>query len=175
MTITDKRQHPRIDSLNLISYVCIDETDTDVIQGMGRTLNVSEGGILLETHIQIDPKHTLSLTIGLEEDLVDIKGEVAHSKPGEDDNFEQPTAERLAGLGPGCFVQIQRNGRCDWIEITRTEGDEFVGTMHPMLSTPLPANTSENSTSADGQTINKEVRLRKEQITALGCDRYCVC
>ena len=88
MTITDKRQHPRIDSLNLISYVCIDETDTDVIQGMGRTLNVSEGGILLETHIQIDPKHTLSLTIGLEEDLVDIKGEVAHSKPGKDDNFE---------------------------------------------------------------------------------------
>jgi hypothetical protein len=87
MTITDKRQHPRIDSLNLISYVCIDETDTDVIQGMGRTLNVSEGGILLETHIQIDSKHTLSLTIGLEEDLVDIKGEVAHSKPGKDDNF----------------------------------------------------------------------------------------
>jgi len=88
MTTIDKRQHPRIDSLNLISYVCIDETDTGVIQGMGRTLNVSEGGILLETHIQIDPKHTLSLTIGLEEDLVDIKGEVAHSKPGEGDNFE---------------------------------------------------------------------------------------
>ena len=88
MTISNKRQHARIDSLNLISYVCIDETDISVMQGMGRTLNVSEGGILLETHIQIDPKHTLSLTIGLEEDLVDIKGEVAHSKPGKDDNFE---------------------------------------------------------------------------------------
>ncbi len=88
MTAIDKRQHPRIDSLNLISYVCIDETDTGVVQGMGRTLNVSEGGILLETHIQMDSKHTLSLTIGLEEDLVDIKGEVVHSKPGKDDNFE---------------------------------------------------------------------------------------
>ena len=88
MKIIDKRQHPRIDSLNLISYVCIDENNIDVMQGMGRTLNVSEGGILLETHIQIDLKYTLSLTIGLEEDLIEIKGEVAHSKPGKDDNFE---------------------------------------------------------------------------------------
>ena len=88
MTTKERRHHPRISALNLISYNCIDETEQIVAQGMGRTLNVSEGGILLETHIQIDPKHTLSLTIGLEEDLVDIKGEVAHSKPGKDDNFE---------------------------------------------------------------------------------------
>ena len=93
----------------------------------------------------------------------------------EQGHFEQPTAERLAGLGPGCFVQIQGDGRCDWIEITRTENDEFIGTMHPMLSTPLPAVVSSDSTSTVKQTIKKEVRLRKEQITALGCDRYCVC
>ncbi len=88
MTKNDKRYHSRIDSLNLLSYLCIDETDQVVVQGMGRTLNVSEGGILLETHIQIDSEHTVMLTMGLEEELVDIKGKTIHSSPVEDDKFQ---------------------------------------------------------------------------------------
>jgi len=66
----------------------MDESGQVILQGMGRTLNVSEGGILLETHVQIEPKHAVSLTIGLEDDLIDIKGTVVSSKPGEDDKFE---------------------------------------------------------------------------------------
>lgn len=95
----------------------------------------------------------------------------------EQDTFEQPTPERLAGLGAGCFVQIHRNEQCEWVEITRTEGDELVGNLHPALSTPLPTIVPSNVSSGDTQVqaSNKEVRLRKEQITALGCDRYCVC
>ena len=88
MTIIDKRQHPRIDSLNLISYICIDETDTDVIQGMGRTLNVSEDGILLETHVSIDPKYAIELAIGLEDELINIKGSIIYSTPGKNEKFE---------------------------------------------------------------------------------------
>ena len=84
----NKRNHPRTDSLNLISYVCIDEDNNPITQGMGRTLNVSEGGILLETHVQIDSHCTLSLKIGLEDKLIDIKGKVAYSKTGAEGNFE---------------------------------------------------------------------------------------
>jgi len=47
MTSNDKRLHLRIDSLNLLAYSCIDDTGQVVVQGMGRTLNVSQGGILL--------------------------------------------------------------------------------------------------------------------------------
>ena len=47
---------------------------------MGRTLNVSEGGILLETRVPIDENMTVSLTIALEDDLVDFQGKVAHIK-----------------------------------------------------------------------------------------------
>ena len=75
----DKRKHQRIDSLNL-SYVCLDENDNIVKQGMGRTLNVSESGILLETHFAIEMGHSVLLTIGLEEDLLDIKGKPVHIK-----------------------------------------------------------------------------------------------
>ena len=80
----ERRKHPRFESFNLLSYVCLDENNHALDQGMGRTLNVSEGGILLETPNPIDPKHTLVLTIGLKDDMVDIKGKVAHSKTGED-------------------------------------------------------------------------------------------
>jgi hypothetical protein len=77
MNATDKRRHERIESLNL-SYICLDENDNIVKQGMGRTLNLSEAGILLETYFPIEPEHTVLLTIGLREELIDIKARLIH-------------------------------------------------------------------------------------------------
>ncbi|MBW1841539.1 MAG: PilZ domain-containing protein [Deltaproteobacteria bacterium] len=88
MTTRDQRTHHRINSLNLLNYVQFDEDDNAVRQGMGRTLNVSESGILLETHVALDLNAMVLLTIGLEEDLVDVRGEVLHSKPGEEEKYE---------------------------------------------------------------------------------------
>jgi hypothetical protein len=88
MTTKEQRKHKRVGSLNLLNYVRLDENDHEEAQGMGRTLNVSESGILLETHIPIEQKTFVLLTIGLEEELVDIKGEVAHSRPGKEGKFE---------------------------------------------------------------------------------------
>jgi hypothetical protein len=83
----ERRKHPRSDSLSLLSYVCINETNEKVRQGMGRTLNVNEEGMLLETHVPIDPEHIVLLSIGLKSDLVDIKGKVIHKTTGEHDRF----------------------------------------------------------------------------------------
>jgi hypothetical protein len=83
----EKRKHRRIDSLNL-SYVCLDENDRIVKQGMGRTLNVSEAGILLETHFEISPAHRVILSIGFEDDLVDVQGRVAHTHTKADNLYE---------------------------------------------------------------------------------------
>jgi len=55
---------------------------------MGRTLNVSETGILLETHIPIDSQYQVGLTIGFEEDLINIRGKVVYTKAGKDGKFE---------------------------------------------------------------------------------------
>jgi len=88
MVINEKRHHPRINALNLISYSCIDTTDSVVAQGMGRTLNVSEDGILLETHVSIDPKYNIELAIGLEDELINIKGSIIFSTPGKHEKFE---------------------------------------------------------------------------------------
>ena len=88
MVINERRHHTRITALNLISYTCIDETQGIVAQGMGRTLNVSEDGILLETHVTIDPKYTIELAIGLEDELINIKGRIIYSSPGKGEKYE---------------------------------------------------------------------------------------
>ena len=88
MNQDNKRRDQRVKSPNLLAYLCIDEEKNKVIQGMGRTLNVSEGGILLETHVPIDPRHTVLLTIAMEDDLMHFKGKIAHSKERDDGRFE---------------------------------------------------------------------------------------
>jgi c-di-GMP-binding flagellar brake protein YcgR len=88
MSKYNKRRGPRVKSPNLVVYLCIDEEKNKIIQGMGRTLNVSVGGILLETHVPIDPGYTLILTIAMEEDLMHFKGRIAHSREREDGKFE---------------------------------------------------------------------------------------
>ena len=80
----ERRKHPRFESLNLLSYVCLDENNRALDQGMGRTLNVSKGGILLETYNPIDPEHAMVLTIGLKDNMVDIKGRLVYSRTDED-------------------------------------------------------------------------------------------
>ncbi len=83
-----KRKDPRIPSSNLISYVVRDEKDQGIMQGMGRTLNVSEGGILLETHVHLDPHYMVTVTIALEDELVEFKGRITHSTKCEDWGFK---------------------------------------------------------------------------------------
>jgi c-di-GMP-binding flagellar brake protein YcgR len=87
MTSKEQRKAVRINSLNL-SYIGIYENNVTVKQAMGRTLNVSENGILMETHFPIDSKQIVSLSLALEDDLIDMKGEVVFSRPGEDDKYE---------------------------------------------------------------------------------------
>ena len=87
MTSEDKRKHERIQSLNL-SYVCLDQDNNVVKQAMGRTLNISESGILLETHFAIEADHTVLLTVSLAENLLDITGKPIHTRLNEDGKYE---------------------------------------------------------------------------------------
>jgi hypothetical protein len=77
MNNQEKRKHQRFSSLNL-SYVCLDEEKKAIKQGMGRTLNLSESGILLETHFPITSDHTAVLSIGLGDELIDVRGRPVH-------------------------------------------------------------------------------------------------
>jgi c-di-GMP-binding flagellar brake protein YcgR len=88
MNGSDKRRHIRVESTNLLNFVCMGVDGEPCHQGMGRTLNVSESGILLETYKPIDSQTPISITIGIEEELIDIEGEVVFLKESARDVYE---------------------------------------------------------------------------------------
>ena len=83
----DKRRHIRIDSLNL-SYIMVDENGKKAGEGMGRTLNVSNSGILLEANFYMPPDGTVDLTIAFEDEVVDLPGRVVHTRTGSEGMYE---------------------------------------------------------------------------------------
>jgi hypothetical protein len=102
----EHRKHIRIHSTNLLNYVCLDEAGDAFAQGMGRTLNVSESGILLETHAPLDPNTTVSLTIGMEEEIIDIKGIAVYSQENDGGGFE--TGIEFIDIQPAELTVLQK-------------------------------------------------------------------
>jgi c-di-GMP-binding flagellar brake protein YcgR len=73
----ERRNFQRVDSHNLV-YLTLKEKEEVIQQGMGRTLNISEAGMRLETHFLIKPVQKIWLTIGFNDETVDIQGELVY-------------------------------------------------------------------------------------------------
>lgn len=78
MTDNEKRNFIRMDALHLLDYLVIDREGRQTTYSMGRTLDVSEQGLKLEVTHAVSPGDTLLITVGLEDDLIDLTGEVIH-------------------------------------------------------------------------------------------------
>ena len=88
MAPDDKRYALRTESSDLLSYICCDEDGNETTQGLGRTVDVSEGGVRIETHVALDLDLGISLTIALGDDLMDFKGNIVHSREKHDKRYE---------------------------------------------------------------------------------------
>jgi hypothetical protein len=114
--MVEKRRFPRIDSINL-SYICLDKQEKVLQQAMGRTLNISKEGFLLETHFPMKEDYTLMASIGLEDDTIDVKGKIVHCQ----------------SMGGGKYAA--------GVEITSIEGGHkslWVSFIHMMFSDDVP-------------------------------------
>lgn len=76
----EQRKYPRVGTCNLISYLLIRENGEITEQGMGRALNISQGGILLETTRLLLSEHISLMSVDLDNNLIEIKGKVVYSK-----------------------------------------------------------------------------------------------
>jgi hypothetical protein len=83
----DQRKWARVETCNLISYTCLDETGLALKQGMGRALDVSQDGLLLECGAPIESEIISLLSADAEERLIEIRGEVVHSRRIETGNY----------------------------------------------------------------------------------------
>lgn len=83
----ERRKNRRVKTLNLLSYECIDEDNIPLERGMGRILDISQGGLYLETRSIIDSKKILLSTNDIKEDLMDVEGQVIYSEKTGPETF----------------------------------------------------------------------------------------
>jgi len=81
MAEAQRRKWDRKETLNLVDYVILGDDGVFLSRGMGRTRNVSEGGLLLETHRALKQGEEVLITLGLKEDMVRLRGRVVHQAP----------------------------------------------------------------------------------------------
>ncbi len=81
MTTAEKRKFIRLDSLHLLDYLIIDSDGNEGEYSMARTLDVSINGIKMETINEIPTEINLVITLGIEDDLVDIAGWPTYTQP----------------------------------------------------------------------------------------------
>ena len=75
----ERRQYIRPEALNLLDYLVVDDQGRPSEYSMARTLNVSKGGILMETHIPLPKGQQVMITLGLKDQLVDMMGRIVHT------------------------------------------------------------------------------------------------
>ena len=100
MKTREQRKFIRYDALHLLDYTVLDDNGEDGVYSMGRTIDVSVDGIKLETNSPLKVNARLLITVGLEDDLVDLEGKITHMTP-HDGRF-------ISGV---VFLKISKNGR----------------------------------------------------------------
>jgi len=78
--LIDRRKHRRIDTTSLLSYFCLDENGNPTEEGVGNALNISQGGLLLETTLPIEGKKIQLTASNSKDELINIKGKVVYSE-----------------------------------------------------------------------------------------------
>jgi hypothetical protein len=76
----EKRKHQRIKTQNLISYFSLDETGNVISHGLGIAMDLSKGGILLQTWESIESSLIALAATDRKKNLFKVKGKLAYSK-----------------------------------------------------------------------------------------------
>lgn len=75
----EKRKFIRWDAIHLLDYIILNDDGSEGLYSMGRTLDVSLNGLKLETSFELPMDSELKITIGIEEDLIDLVARVTNS------------------------------------------------------------------------------------------------
>ncbi len=117
MTHGEQRKFIRYGALHLLDYIILDSRGRTTTYSMGRTIDVSIDGIKLETHIPIKNDSRLLITIGLEDDLIDLEGRTTHETAGN--------GRYISGV---TFIKVTKNGRrilAKYVEAFQKRKQEF--------------------------------------------------
>jgi hypothetical protein len=88
MAGANQRQYARVKTGNLISYACIDAQGTVIKQGMGKALDISQNGLMLESGCPIESEYISLLSADPDDRLVNIVGKVAYMRRGRSGSYK---------------------------------------------------------------------------------------
>lgn len=77
---SERRRYPRVAANNPITYALVNEKGSKIGQGIGKAINVSQSGILLETCEFIGSKYIFLVASDVEGTLIEIVGKVIFSR-----------------------------------------------------------------------------------------------
>jgi hypothetical protein len=75
----DRRRHNRVQTRNLVSHHTFDKTGRLVSQGLSKALDVSKGGLMLETPHPVGSGMLSLMAADIENNLVEIEGKLIYS------------------------------------------------------------------------------------------------
>jgi len=99
--VEEKRRFPRVDSSHLISYTHFDQASNPVEMGMCKSLDLSQGGVTIQTHRAFPVNSQLEMEIALEERLVKARGTIVHVRE---------VGRQLYDVGV-CFTEMDEKDR----------------------------------------------------------------
>jgi len=78
--MADRRKLPRTKTRNLIALVSVDQNGKKISQGLGKALDISKGGMLLETPHPIEAGLISLMAVDKDNILFEIKAELIYCK-----------------------------------------------------------------------------------------------
>ena len=116
LVVEEKRINKRIKSVNLLSYVSMDKNNTLLEQGMGRSQNISLGGLRMVSHVPIEAQFIQLIAIDNMEELIKFKGMVTYCRGARSKQFHTgirfiETHERISKIVMGMIkaFNLQKN------------------------------------------------------------------
>lgn len=86
--ISKTRKNQRVGKLLFAELTPFTEGGAQGTPSMGRTLNLSEGGILMELPATMPFEIPLNVSLGIEDDVARVKGKLAHYHKRDDGTIE---------------------------------------------------------------------------------------
>jgi hypothetical protein len=103
MTSAEHRKFIRKNALHLLDYLVIDKNGLQTTYSMGRTLDVSENGLKLETTQPISKDDTLLITVDLDDELVELRGEVVYTEDLDQRHITGIEFQDISAIGKKIF------------------------------------------------------------------------
>ncbi|MBI5593310.1 MAG: PilZ domain-containing protein [Deltaproteobacteria bacterium] len=75
----EQRRHTRIETSTFVKYIIYDNRGKAMGHGKGRTVNLSQSGILLETQAPLQGAFVMLITMDIDGNDVKVKGRLVHS------------------------------------------------------------------------------------------------